>query len=145
MDAQAGWHSDQPRYPLLRPDDHFRPVSEFMTYGNLVTAPTHTSLDEAKAILQQHRIEKLLLVDEEGHLTGLITVKDIQKKIEYPNAAVDLRRLLVGRSGGGDGSGRAGIDGCLGVDIVAVDTAHGYSAGVIRAIQRIKHHCMIYR
>ncbi len=99
------------------PDDHFRPVSEFMTHENLVTAPTHTSLDEAKAILQQHRIEKLLLVDEEGHLTGLITVKDIQKKIEYPNAAVDSRAgCWWGRQWGGTGPGRAvGIDGCPGV------------------------------
>ena len=125
------------------PDDHSRPVSEFMTHENLVTAPTHTSLDEAKAILQQHRIEKLLLVDEEGHLTGLITVKDIQKKIEYPNAAVDSRgRLLVGAAVGvgPDLEERLELMVARGLDIVAVDTAHGHSAGVIRAIQRIKHH-----
>ncbi len=74
-----------------------RPVTEFMTSENLVTAKVGTTLDQAKEILKKHRIEKLPLVDDEGHLQGLITVKDIQKRLQYPNAAKDERgRLLVG-------------------------------------------------
>ncbi|HEY4687743.1 MAG TPA: IMP dehydrogenase [Anaerolineae bacterium] len=126
---------------FVEPEDFSRPVSEFMTNGNLITAPLGTGLEQARRILQQHRIEKLPLVDAEGRLKGLITVKDIQKKRDYPNAATDSHgRLLVGAAVG------VGTDvedrvACLveeGVDVVVVDTAHGHSAGVIRAVQRIK-------
>ncbi len=121
--------------------DNTRPVSDFMTSDGLVTAPLGTTLEEARAILQKHRIEKLPLVDEQGHLQGLITVKDIQKKIEYPQAATDSQgRLLVGAAVGVGSDLEQRIEGMAskGVDIVVVDTAHGHSAGVIQAIQRIK-------
>jgi IMP dehydrogenase len=100
-----------------------------------------TTLEQAKVILQKHRIEKLLLVDSAGHLQGLITVKDIQKKIQYPQAATDARgRLLVGAAVGvgADLEQRAEIMASQGVDVLVVDTAHGHSAGVVKAIQRIK-------
>jgi IMP dehydrogenase len=122
--------------------DRQRLVSEFMTAQNLITAPVGTTLEQAKLILQQHRIEKLPLVDAEGKLKGLITVKDIQKKADYPNAAVDgLGRLLVGIAVGVGADIEERVQACLakGVDVVVVDTAHGHSAGVIRAIKRIKH------
>ena len=118
-----------------------RPISDFMTREGLVTAPLNTTLEQAKSILQQHRIEKLPLVDEHGHLQGLITVKDIQKKIQYPNASKDSRgRLLAGAAVGvgADLEQRAELLAENGVDVLVVDTAHGHSAGVIQAIWRIK-------
>jgi len=121
--------------------DLSRPVSEFMTSAGLVTAPVGTSLNEAKVLLQKHRIEKLPLVDDCGCLKGLITVKDIQKKRDFPNAATDAGgRLRVGADVGvgADLEMRVSLLVAEGVDVIAVDTAHGHSAGVIRAIQRIK-------
>jgi IMP dehydrogenase len=126
---------------FVEPEDFQRPVSEFMTNHALVTAPVGTTLDEAKAILQKHRIEKLPLVDGKGCLQGLITVKDIQKKRDYPDAATDARgRLLVGAAVGVGAELEARVEALAaqGVDVVAVDTAHGHSQGVIRAVQRIK-------
>jgi IMP dehydrogenase len=123
------------------PEDRALPVSQFMTSKNLVTAPVDTSLEQAKVILQEHRIEKLPLVDEFGHLRGLITVKDIQKKMDYPNAATDVQgRLLVGAAVGvgEDIEKRIELMVERGLDVVVVDTAHGHSAGVVRAIKRIK-------
>jgi len=125
---------------FLEPDDFHRPVSEFMTSKNLVTATVGTTLEQAKSILQKHRIEKLPLVDSAGHLKGLITVKDITKKMDYPHAAVDHRgRLLVGAAVGVGTDLEARVEALFsaGADFIAVDTAHGHSAGVIRAIQRI--------
>ena len=121
--------------------DNSRPVTDFMTSEGLVTASLGTTLEQAKGILQQHRIEKLPLVDEQGHLQGLITVKDIQKKIQYPNASKDSHgRLLVGAAVGvgADLEERAERMAAQGVDVLVVDTAHGHSAGVIKAIKRIK-------
>jgi IMP dehydrogenase/GMP reductase len=121
--------------------DYGRPVSDFMTGEGLVTAPLGTTLEQARSILQRHRIEKLPLVDESGCLKGLITVKDIQKKIRYPNASKDSSgRLLVGAAVGvgADLEERAELMASKGVDVLVVDTAHGHSAGVIKAIQRIK-------
>lgn len=118
-----------------------RPVSDFMTSEGLITAPLGTTLEEAKGILQQHRIEKLPLVDKAGHLQGLITVKDIQKKIMYPEAAKDKHgRLLVGAAVGvgADLEERAKLMVSRDVDVLVVDTAHGHSAGVVKAIKRIK-------
>ncbi len=123
------------------PDDLDRPVTELMTDHELVTAPVGTTLAEAQAILQKHRIEKLPLVDEAGVLKGLITVKDIQKKRDYPNAATDARGRLLAAAAVGVGTDleqRVELLVARGVDAVAVDTAHGHSAGVIRAIRRIK-------
>ena len=126
---------------FAEPDDYKRPISEFMTSEGLVTAPAATTMEEAKRILQMHRIEKLPLVDDSGCLVGLITVKDIQKKRDYPNAAVDAQgRLLVGAAVGvgSDLEQRVEFMVAKGVDVIVIDTAHGHSAGVIRAIQRIK-------
>jgi IMP dehydrogenase len=126
---------------FVEPEDFTKPVSEFMTSETLITAPVGTTLDEAKKILHQHRIEKLPLVDEAGHLKGLITVKDIQKKRDFPNAATDSKgRLLVGAAVGvgKDLEERVALLVEEGVDVIAIDTAHGHSRGVIDAIQRIR-------
>jgi IMP dehydrogenase len=107
-----------------------------------VTAPAGTTLEEAKAILQKHRIEKLPLVDANGCLKGLITVKDIQKKRDYPDAATDARgRLLAGAAVGVGAELEARVEALVakGVDVVVVDTAHGHSAGVIGAVRRLKN------
>jgi len=121
--------------------DFERPVSEFMTSEGLVTAPVGTTLDTAKAILQRHRIEKLPLVDDDGCLAGLITVKDIQKRLEFPNASRDEAgrlRCAAAVGVGDDVEERVDALVAMGVDAVAIDTAHGHSAGVIKTIERIK-------
>ena len=126
---------------FVEPGDYQRPVSDFMTRDPLVTAPVGTTLEQAKATLQAHRIEKLLLVDDGGCLKGLITVKDIQKKRDYPHAATDSQgRLLAGAAVGvgADLEDRVAALVAKGVDVVVVDTAHGHSAGVISAVGRIK-------
>mgnify|MGYP005835162677 FL=1 len=122
-------------------EDFTRPVTEYMTSKGLITAPLGTTLEEAKAILQEHRIEKLPLVDKEGRLKGLITVKDIQKKRDYPSAALDGHgRLRVGAAVGvgADLEQRLALLVTAGVDVVVVDTSHGHSEGVIKAVRRIK-------
>ncbi|MEW6404640.1 MAG: IMP dehydrogenase [Chloroflexota bacterium] len=123
--------------------DYNLPVSQFMTGGDkLVTARLGISAKEAKDILQKHRIEKLPLVDENGMLKGLLTVKDIQKARDYPNAATDSKgRLLVGAAVGvgKDLETRVDLMVKAGVDAVTVDTAHGHSKGVLEAVQRIKN------
>ena len=121
--------------------DYERPISDFMTSDNLVTAKVGTSLDEAKLLLQKYRIEKLPLVDEHGKLAGLITVKDIQKRLDYPNASRDPRgrlRCAAACGVGDDVEDRVDALVKMGVDAVAIDTAHGHSAGVIKTIERIK-------
>ncbi len=121
--------------------DFERPVSEFMTSDGLVTAPVGTSLDDAKAILQQHRIEKLPLVDDDGRLAGLITVKDIQKRLDFPNASRDGKgrlRCAAAVGVGTDVEERVAALVAQGVDAVSIDTAHGHSANVVKAIERIK-------
>ncbi|MGB8647776.1 MAG: IMP dehydrogenase, partial [Anaerolineae bacterium] len=128
---------------FVEASDMTRPVSEFMTHERLVTSSVGTTLEQAKAILQKHRIEKLPLVDDAGRLKGLITVKDIQKKRDYPNAATDSRGRLVAGAAvgvGPDVEERVQALVSKGVDLVVVDTAHGHSAGVLRAIQRIRAH-----
>lgn len=127
---------------FIEPGDLTHPVTEFMTSEGLVTAQVGTTLEQAKAILQKHRIEKLPLVDDHGILKGLITVKDIQKKHDYPNASVDSGgRLMCGAAVGvgPDLETRAEMLFAKSIDVLVIDTAHGHSAGVIRAIQRIKH------
>jgi IMP dehydrogenase len=115
-------------------------VSEVMTKDQLVTAPLGTTLDKAMKILQKYKIEKLLIVDKDFSLRGLITIKDIEKKIRYPSACKDkLGRLRVGAAVGvGDHSERVPELLKAGVDIVVVDTAHGHSQGVIDAVRAIK-------
>src|SRR5881392_4008735 len=121
--------------------DTAQPVSELMTARDLVTAPVGTTLAEAEAILHRHKIEKLPVVDAEGRLRGLITVKDIQKRIEFPKATKDERgRLRVGAAVGvgPDAWERAGALVDAGVDALVVDTAHGHSAAVIEMVRRVK-------
>ncbi len=125
---------------FVEPSDYKLPVSQFMTSQPLVTAPVGISRDDAKTLLQKHRIEKLPLVDEAGHIKGLLTVKDIQKDRDYPNSARDIRdRLLVGAAVGvgADLEVRAGGLVDAGVDVLVVDTAHGHSKGVLNAIRRL--------
>jgi len=117
-------------------------VREIMTPQPLVTVPIGTTLDEAKGKLQEHRIEKLLVVDNEGHLKGLITVKDIQKAIRYPSAAKDeLGRLRCAAAIGatGDFLERAAALVDARVDAIVVDTAHGHSSRVISAVTAVKN------
>jgi len=116
-------------------------VSDVMTKDNLITVPVGTTLDEAERILQTHRIEKLLVVDKDFNLKGLITVKDIQKKIEFPNATKDEQgRLRVGAAIGatGDFLERAAELARVKVDAVAIDTAHGHTSRVMDAIRQVK-------
>lgn len=117
------------------------PVSEIMTKDDLITVPVGTTLNEARGILQRHRVEKLLVVDEEFKLKGLITVKDIQKATKYPNAAKDnLGRLRVAAAVGasGDYLERASELVKARVDVLCVDTAHGHSSRVLQAVAEIK-------
>jgi IMP dehydrogenase len=119
-----------------------QPVSAIMTKENLVTVSVGTTLEEAERLLQKHRIEKLLVVDSEFNLKGLITVKDIQKKLEFPNAAKDGQgRLMVGAAIGatGDFLERAVDLARAKADVLAIDTAHGHSARVMDAIRAVKH------
>jgi IMP dehydrogenase len=127
---------------FVEAEEYNLPVSEFMTREDaLVTARVGISAKGAKEILQKHRIEKLPLVDEDGMLKGLITVKDIQKARDYPHAATDSqRRLLVGAAVGvgKDLETRVDLMVRAGVDVVTIDTAHGHSRGVLEALRRIK-------
>jgi IMP dehydrogenase len=112
-----------------------------MTSDNLVTAPVGTTLDEAKLLLQKYRIEKLPLVDGAGCLAGLITVKDIQKRLDFPNASRDGRgrlRCAAAIGVGPDVEERVEALVSMGVDAVSIDTAHGHSANVIKTIERVK-------
>lgn len=117
------------------------PVSEVMTKENLITVPVGTTLREAEGILQKHKVEKLLVVDEYYHLKGLITVKDIQKAIKYPNAAKDeIGRLRVAAAIGatGDYLERAAELVKARVDVLSIDTAHGHTSRVIAAVKIVK-------
>jgi IMP dehydrogenase len=119
-----------------------QPVSAVMTKDNLVTVPVGTTLEEAERLLQRHRIEKLLVVDKDFNLKGLITVKDIQKKIEFPIATKDEQgRLRVGAAIGatGDYLERAEELAREKVDVLAIDTAHGHTTRVMDAIREVKH------
>jgi IMP dehydrogenase len=116
-------------------------ISDVMTKENLITAPLGTTLEQAEKILQKHKIEKLLVVDEQKRLKGLITVKDIQKKRKFPLAAKDVHgRLRVGAAigVGPERDQRAGALIEAGVDVLVVDTAHGHSQGVIDSVQALK-------
>jgi IMP dehydrogenase len=118
-----------------------QPIEKLMTKENLVTAPVGTSLKEAESLLQKHRIEKLLVVDENGRLIGLITVKDIQKKKMFPSACKDEHGRL--RVGAAIGIGEEGLNRAealieSGVDIIIIDTAHGHSEGVMKSIENFK-------
>jgi IMP dehydrogenase len=121
--------------------DRTRPVNELMTSKNLVTVPEATTLEQAKEILHQHRIEKLLVVDDYGKLSGLITVKDIMKQIKHPHASKDKQgRLRVGAAIGvsGDYMERAEALVAAGTDVLVIDTAHGHTRSVLDAVVRIR-------
>ncbi|MHC1746327.1 MAG: IMP dehydrogenase [Negativicutes bacterium] len=116
-------------------------IGACMTKEHLITAPVGTSIDDAKEILRHHRIEKLPLVDAGGNLKGLITIKDIEKALKYPNSAKDSKgRLLVAAAvgTGSDFLNRVAAIVAAKVDVIVVDTAHGHSAGVIKAVKMIK-------
>ena len=117
------------------------PVEQVMTKKNLITVPVGTTLEDAEKILHQHRVEKLLVVDKDYYLKGLITVKDIQKKIKYPNASKDSQgRLRVGAAIGatGDFLERAQELVRAKVDVIVIDTAHGHSTRVMEAVRVVK-------
>jgi len=121
--------------------DHGRPISEVMTAENLVTVKEGTDLDTAKEILHKHRIEKLLIVDENYLLKGMITVKDIMKKIQYPDACKDSRgRLRVGAAVGVGPDLEQRAEGLVAteVDLLVVDSSHGHSDGVLQAVTFLK-------
>ncbi len=122
--------------------DYNRPIHEFMTSKNLITAPVGTSLEEAKMILAKHRIEKLPIVDENGDLRGLITIKDIEKSTKYPNSAKDANgRLLCGAAVGVTSDVFDRIDALVDakVDVISIDTAHGHSVGVLKQVEAIRN------
>ncbi len=116
-----------------------RPISEVMTAENLVTAPPDTTLDEAEKILNRHKVEKLLLVDADGKIAGMITMRDIEKLRQFPRSCKDARgRLRVGAAVGVFDDERVEMLISAGVDVLVVDTAHGHSSNVIGAVERIK-------
>ena len=122
--------------------DYSRKIGEVMTSTNLITAPEGTTLEDAKRILANHRIEKLPIVDSEGMLKGLITIKDIEKNQKYPNSAKDANgRLLCGAAVGVTKDVFERIDALLDakVDVISIDTAHGHSTGVLRQVEAIRN------
>ncbi len=126
----------------LRFIENYRvPIRELMTSENLVTAAEGTTLVQAKAILARHRIEKLPIVDNEGNLKGLITIKDIEKAIQYPNSAKDKNgRLLAGAAVGVSKDTLERVEALVAAkaDVIAVDTAHGHSRGVIETVKKLR-------
>lgn len=116
-------------------------ITDVMTKDNLITAPIGTTLLDAKKILTVHKVEKLPIVDDEGYLKGLITIKDIEKAIKYPNSAKDSQgRLLVGAAVGATADVLERMDALvkMSVDVIVIDTAHGHSIGVIETVKKIK-------
>src|SRR5699024_778189 len=122
-------------------EDYSILISEVMTSDNLITAPVATTLDEAKLVLQKNRIEKLPLVDDSYTLRGLITIKDIEKAIEFPNAAKDLQgRLIAGAAVGVTSDTMKRIEKLVeaSVDVIVIDTAHGHSKGVLTVVRQVR-------
>ncbi|MBM7835641.1 IMP dehydrogenase [Clostridium sardiniense] len=122
-------------------EDYSKKISEVMTSENLITAPEGTTIDEAKKLLKKHKIEKLPLVDENGMLKGLITIKDIEKTKIFPNAAKDSKgRLLCGAAVGVTKDMMERVDALVKakVDIITIDTAHGHSKGVLEGVKKVK-------
>ncbi len=126
---------------FIKPTDYHKPVSLFMTSQNLIVAREMVTLEEAEEILQRHKVEKLPIVDKEGNLVGLITIKDITKRKKYPNACKDeIGRLRVGAAVGTGRDTKDRVDALVsaGVDVIAIDTAHGHSKRVIETVELIK-------
>ena len=122
--------------------DLSRPISDIMTSKGLITAPEHTTMEEAKRILQAHRIEKLPLVDDEGHLKGLITIRDIEKMRKFPNSNKDSDgRLKVAAAIGVTSDVEDRVEALLDAkaDVLVIDTAHGHSEGVLQTIRRLRN------
>ncbi len=122
-------------------EDYSVKIDSVMTKENLVTAPSKTTLDEAAKILRNHKIEKLPLVNDEGIITGLITIKDIEKVVKYPNSAKDAQgRLLVAASVGTGADTFERVEALVnaGVDAIVIDTAHGHSMGVVQKVKEIR-------
>ncbi|MBM7098007.1 MULTISPECIES: IMP dehydrogenase [Alteribacter] len=122
-------------------DDYSIEINEVMTKDNLVTAPVGTTLDEAQSVLQKYKIEKLPLVDDDGILKGLITIKDIEKAIEFPHSAKDSAgRLVVGAAVGVGGDSEARTEALVqsGIDVLVIDTAHGHSRGVLDKVRQVR-------
>lgn len=126
---------------IIFENDYTKAISEVMTYENLITAAEDTTIQEAKEILKRHKIEKLPLVDRMNNLRGLITIKDIDKAIKFPNAAKDFRgRLLCGAAVGVSADMMDRVEALYkaSVDVIVIDTAHGHSFGVTEAVRKIK-------
>ena len=126
---------------FLEAADYQKPIRLFMTRENLVTAPEGTDLEKAQEILRHHKVEKLPIVDSEGKLSGLITIKDLQKAREYPNSAKDAKgRLLCGAAIGvtADVVERAGALLGVGADFLVLDSAHGHSRGILACVSKVK-------
>ena len=126
---------------FMTSDDYSTPIKQVMTHENLVTAPVGTTMAEAQNILRHHRIEKLPIVDEKGYLKGLITIKDIEKAVKYPNSARDKNgRLLCGAAIGATADMLERVAELVKaqVDVVALDSAHGHNSGIIEAVRRVK-------
>ncbi|NLG93477.1 MAG: IMP dehydrogenase [Clostridiales bacterium] len=126
---------------FMTEEDYDQPISAVMTKDNLVTAPVGTTLAQAQEILRKHRIEKLPIVDDQGNLKGLITIKDIEKAVRYPNSARDAGgRLLCGAEIGATGDVLERVAELVKaqVDVVALDSAHGHNKDVIEAVRRVK-------
>lgn len=122
-------------------NDFSRKIKEVMTKDNLITAPVDTTLEGAGELLKKYKVEKLPLVDKDFNLKGLITIKDIEKAVRYPNSAKDERgRLLVGAAVGITGNMMDRVDALVkaGVDVITLDTAHGHSEGVLNGVRTIK-------
>ncbi len=127
---------------FLETDDYQKPIRLFMTKENLVTAPEGTDLEQAQEILRRHKVEKLPIVDQEGKLSGLITIKDLQKAREYPNSAKDAKgRLLCGAAIGVTANvvERAAALMAVGVDFFVLDSAHGHSQGILDCVYKVKN------
>ncbi|ADL42248.1 inosine-5'-monophosphate dehydrogenase [Caldicellulosiruptor obsidiansis OB47] len=121
--------------------DYSKPIKDVMTASNLITAKEGITLEEAKEIMKKHKIEKLPIVDDDGNLKGLITIKDIEKAVKYPNAAKDSKgRLLCAAAVGVSRDTDERVDALVKaqVDVIVVDTAHGHSKGVIETVKKIK-------
>lgn len=126
---------------FLSEEDFKQPISEVMTKENLITAPVGTTLQEAKELLKKHKVEKLPLIDEKGNLGGLITIKDIEKSIQYPNSSRDEKgRLLCGAAIGATPDVLDRVDALVkaGADILVLDSAHGHNSNIVKSVAKVK-------
>ena len=126
---------------FLSEEDFRQPISAVMTKENLITAPVGTTLQEAKELLKKHKVEKLPLIDEKGNLGGLITIKDIEKSIQYPNSSRDEKgRLLCGAAIGATPDVLDRVDALVkaGADVLVLDSAHGHNSNIVKSVAKVK-------